>query len=285
MKILSRKKTLLFFYALDIFLLFIIAVFLLPFSKKNNTPESITSAFLDSVSINDITQIDIINKNKKCKINIYKFNNKWIGTDSLSNWNLFWPVDEKNIENFLLETSKISEWKKKATKPSSWEKLGVDSNNAIEIRLKNNSKTISSIFFGWTDELTEEVYFRTSKNSTVWQTKTQIEKYIYNKIPSFWADPYLIPTYINNSSNYKIKLRRGELVYIKPAEHIKPIKVIKLNLNPEVNAIFSFYEKDENIVVIPNFFGDEYLKKINYRYTISKWTYEEFLKEIENENQ
>lgn len=285
MKRLPAKKAFVLFYAFDIVLLIAVALFLLPFSKNNNVQKSTEGTFLDPSVKKDITEIRILDKKSKCRISMFKIDDRWLGTDSFSNDSLYWPVDSKTVSRFLTEMSVKSTWKKKASNVTSWKNLGVDSANAVEVDFRIESKTAASLFFGYADDLNGEIYFRTSKDSTVWQTGTQAENFIYEKTPSFWADPYIKPLCLRSQSEDSEKgLRRGELAYIKPAEHIKPVKTVEILFDYGCSGVYSFYEKDDQIVVIPEFSGDAYLEHISYRYTISRWTYEKLLKELGEEN-
>ena len=282
MKKLTANKAYLVFYAFDIVLLIVVAVFLLPFSKNNNSPNSKNAAFIEAEQLKDITEIRILDKNAKCRVSMHRIGGQWMGTDSFSNDSLYWPADNKTVENFLVQMSTEIPWTKKASNITSWKKLGVDASNAVEVDLRIDSKTAASLFFGYADDLNGEIYFRTSKESTVWQAKTDVENFVYEKNASFWADPFLIPLCIRNKAeNRDSGLRRGELAYIKPAEHVKPIKILKKSFDSGYTGVYSFYEKDDQIVVIPEFSGNDYAELISYRYTISKWTYEKFVAQLE----
>lgn len=282
MRKLPANKAYLVFYAFDLVLLIVVAVFLLPFSKNNNVQKSKKAAFIDPEQLKEVTEIRILDKNAKCRVSMYRMDGRWMGTDSFSNDSLYWPADDRTVENFLSEMSRECLWTKKASNVTSWKKLGVDADNAVEVDLRIDSKTAASLFFGYADDLNGEIYFRTSKESTVWQAKTAVENFIYEKNTSFWADPYLIPLCIRNEgARIDSGLRRGELAYIKPAEHIKPVKILKKAFDSGFTGVYSFYEKDDQIVVIPEFSGSDYAELISYRYTISKWTYEKFIKQLE----
>ena len=284
MKRLPANKAFLIFYGFDIALLLVIAVFLLPFSRSKNQPKTLKSAFIDSSLKNEVSEIRILDKKNKVRISLYKLSDMWVGTDSFSNDTLYWPAEDKSVANFIEEMTKENTWTQKASNVTSWKKLGVDSSSAVEVDLRNDSRTLGSVFFGYGDDLEGQVYFRTSEESTVWQAKTDAENFIYEKTPSFWADPYLIPLCARlDSDKNDSGLRRGELAYIKPAEHIKPFNAVSKDLNSGVKAVYNFYEKEDQIVVIPEFSGNEILSKLNYRYTISKWTYDKFIKELEEE--
>lgn len=283
MKRLPAKKAYLIFYAFDIILLLIVGLFLLPFSKGKNIPDFQNGEFLAPKEREALTEIRIIDRKAMFSITMTKDGDRWIGTDSNSNNTFFWPCDSRTVENFINEMTATTKWTKKASNVTSWKKLGVDSGNAVEVDFRSQSKTITSVFFGSGDHLSGEVYFRTAENSTVWQSKTAADVFLYDKTASFWADPYLVPLCASGltSKEGDSELRRGELAYIRPGDHVKPVKVIKKFFDSGMSAIYSFYEKEDQIVVIPEFSGNDYLSKLNYRFTISRWTYDKFIRELE----
>ena len=114
MKKLTANKAYLVFYAFDIVLLIVVAVFLLPFSKNNNSPNSKNAAFIEAEQLKDITEIRILNKNAKCRVSMHRIGGQWMGTDSFSNDSLYWPADNKTVENFLVQMSTEIPWTKKA---------------------------------------------------------------------------------------------------------------------------------------------------------------------------
>ncbi|WP_407399090.1 hypothetical protein [Treponema sp.] len=283
MKRLPTKKAFMLFYAFDIVLLIIVAVFLLPFSKNRNVQESIKTALLDSALEKEITEIRIVDRQKKYGITMYRMDDRWIGTDTESNNTLYWPVNQQTMERFFKAVTTENIWTKKASNVTSWEKLGVDTENAVEVDLRIDAKTAGAFFFGFMDDLTGDRFFRTSKESTVWSSQSSVENFIFGMLANNWADPYLVPPCISGMSpkDSESYLRRGELAYIKPGDHIQPIKTFKKYFESGNHAVYSFYEKDDQIVVIPEFYGDEYLRLLSYRYTISRWTYDKFIKELD----
>ncbi|MBQ0039128.1 MAG: hypothetical protein KBS64_01715 [Treponema sp.] len=282
MKRLAQKKAFLVFYAFDIILLLVIGILFLPFSRSKNKPSSMNSPFVSLKDGEEITEIKILDRHEQTKILMASTQWGWLGTDSWSDENLYWPVEEKTVRNFISEITRTGQWIKKADRTTSWESLGVDNGNAVEVILKSGSMTVGHVFYGLVDDLEGKVAFRTSKDSTVWQAESSVVNFIYEKDSSFWADPYLVPVCARNPEEAKndAGLRRGQLVYLKPAEHIKPFDTMELEFDYGVKAYYAFYEKDDAVVVIPSFEGNDYLKSLNYRYSISRWTYDRFIKEF-----
>ena len=130
-------------------------------------------------------------------------------------------------------------------------------------------------------ELENKIFFRTSKNSTVWAADDDVSHYLNENDPSLWADPYLVPlcTQPNEDQKKVSELRRGQLVFLKPAEHVKAFDTLDVEFDWGVKAHYDFYEKEDLIVVIPSFDGNDFLRNLSYRYSISRWTYEKFLRE------
>ena len=280
MKKLKTKKAFLFFYAFDIVLLLIVGLVFLPFSKGKNTSASISSAYLEDNG-DGITEIKIIDRSKKSMVMMTCTEFGWIGTDSMSNQNLYWPVEEGRVLRFLDAMKRKRMWEKKAENTASWKKLSVDKENAIEVVFSNGSRTCGHVFFGFSDDLENTIYFRTSKNSTVWATNDEVSLYLSEIDPSIWADPYLVPLcarYVGSADKVS-ELRRGQLVFLKPAEHVKAFDSLDVEFDWGVKAHYDFYKKDDLVVVIPSFEGNDFLRNLSYRYSISQWTYEKFIKE------
>lgn len=285
MKIVSKKKALLLFYGFDIILFAAILLLLIPFNKNKSTrPEkSIESNFLSESE--DVTELRILDRSRNKRIIMNRLNNMWIATDSDSNETLYWPCDVQTIENFLASMSKINEWIKVSDNVTSWKKFAVDNSQAVEITFRDHQRTVSSVFFGEYDNLRKCVAFRTSKEATVWETETSAVDFIFQSDSSFWADPYIEPVCITGKSlkDSESSLRRGELVYLKPGDNVKPVKVFSKQFDNGNKAVYSIYEKDGAYVIIPMFEGNDTINEISYRYSVSKWTYEKILKEYENE--
>ena len=229
----------------------------------------------------EISSVEIYNAQERKKIIIFQKDNIWLGTDDDSNMTLNWPCDIQTIKNFLAEAEKENTLYKKAEKVSSWARLGVDEKNSCRITFfKNGSEKVSEFFFGIEDPISERISFRTSKEQTVWEAKTSVSNFLF-KNASFWADSYIEPLCVTDENKTSEKLRRGQLVYLSPSENIKPEKVISKIFSNTNKAVYSIYKKDDSYIVIPSFSplekNKDAIKAINYRYSISQWTYEKFL--------
>ena len=252
MKRISSKKALLIFYGFDIILVLVILLLFLPLSRKN-IPETSKMRFISNAK--EISSVEIYNAKERKKIIISQKDNIWLGTDDDSNMTLNWPGDIQTIKNFLAEAEKENTLYKKAEK-------------------------VSEFFFGIEDPISERISFRTSKEQTVWEAKTFVSNFLF-KDASFWADPYIEPLCVTDENETSAKLRRGQFIYLSPSENIKPEKVVLKIFSNTNKAVYSIYKKDDSYIVIPSFSSLEKnadaIKSINYRYSISQWTYEKFL--------
>ncbi|MGN0728260.1 hypothetical protein [Treponema sp.] len=278
MKQLSQKKALLIFYGFDLILLLALLVFI-PLTKKNS-PEVSRLKFIDSAK--EISSVEIFNAVDKSLIVIAKKGRAWIGTDDASNMTINWPCDTQTMERLLSEAEKEHTLFKKADRVSSWEKLGVDEKNSCRLTFfKGNHEKECDLFFGAEDSITERISLRTANDQTVWETKTGLSAFVF-KDSSFWADPYIAPVCASGAESSS-SLRRGPLVYLSPSSSIKPEKVITRIFPNETKAVYSIYSRENSYIVIPLFFPQgedaEAVKSINYRYSISQWTYNKFLEE------
>ncbi len=285
---LPPKRFLLLFYGFDILLLFVIVLLFLPLSKRN-IPDTIRLRFIENPD--EIKIIEILLPEKETLILMEKNGDVWMGTDTDSNRKLNWPCDFQTVNRFLSEAAREMTLEKKAEKVSAWKNLGVDERSSCRISFygKDGSR-LSSYWFGKVDSLSGKIAIRTDADQTVWATETSLSDFVFNGT-SFWADPFIEPFCVAGEGDKAGKLRRGKLEYISPSENIKPVNIVSRMFSNGNRAIYTIYEKDGSYIVLPSFFmGTESenetaiaIESINYRYSISQWTYERFLEEVKNE--
>ncbi len=288
MKNISAKKGVLFFYLFDIVLLAVLLLGLMPFTKKNKI-HSMDSALLNVNHINDIRKITIAcsEDDDRHTVTLIRSGSFWIGTDSYSGKKYFWPADSQCVNNLIAVSSQVVKLYTKAEKVTAWKSFGVDDDNASVLSFYNEAGgTISSLYFGYNDGLTQRIALRTWIDKTVYETDNSIKTYLTADV-SFWSDPFMYPQCVTGYGRTKSEslLRHGTLLNIAPADYIKPVDTKRIDYENGAKGIFAIYEKDDEYVIIPVFTAgiaasDEErnaIQSINYRYSISKWTYEKFV--------
>ncbi len=293
MRKLNTQQGIFIFYLFDIILLLIFILAFLPFSKKN-IPQTQESALLNPNYIDQIASITIITPSQdeeNQSVILTKYDSFWLGTDSTSQKKYYWPCDSSIIDNLIKETSKIRTMYLVGKGVSSWKSLGVEEKEAKCIEFRNEvGGLISSLYFGLEDSLTQRISVRSGANQAVYQIANEIHLYL-TASSSFWSDPYIYPQCVTEYSRTESEqfLRHGLLQNISPASHIKPIKNITKNFDNKSKVLLSIYSKDDVYIVIPSFepppsYSEREklgIESINYRYSISKWTYERFLESID----
>ncbi len=284
------KKGILILSVSDVVLLMLLILSLV-FSTGKNVPVSMESALLNPKYTDDVCVIEITDcsSSDKDKVVMTRRGSFWTGTSSISDYTMAWPCDTQTVNNFILSNSKIEKMNKVGENSRSWKRLGVDESNCILVSMYNDSGTIlSSIYYGKSDPLTQKVAFRTWRDDSVYEVTDSILVFIKTE-ESFWADPFVYPQCITGLSRRESEgfLRRGVLsteTTGNVADH-----VIRKDFGNGAEAIYRIYRKDDSYIVVPSFRGGiaysdvdkETVESLNYRYSISAWTLDKFLKESE----
>jgi len=303
MKRISAKQGILIFYIFDAILILILVLAFLPFNKKKSLA-SMETALLNPNKVSEVYQVKIscpMNNDSFLQnmqtIRIYKKGRVWIGIDESSGLEkpFIWPADNLNLAGLIKECAKIQKVFLSSSKVSAWKDFLVDKDSAREITfLDKDGAIISSLFFGKENTLSGRIYFRTWESSEVYECSSSISSFINGGAnASFWADPFIYPQCVTEYSRQKSEntLRHGQIENIMPAKHLKADYVYAKDFENGSVAKYSIYKKDDSFIVIPAFipgpaYADEEksaLSSINYRYSISPSTFENFIKEFSNE--
>ena len=292
MKIVSQKKGILIFYGFDLVLLLILVLALLPFSRKKNTPDKMTSALLNPDYVNEVSSIAITEYDEdgvKQGIKISKAGSFWTGSSSHSNYSFLWPCDAQTVNNLIAESCRVTDMFKVGDNLKAWKGFEVDEKSAVCVTFFDVSGgVLSSLYYGKEDPLTERIAFRTWSSDSVYETEDVIKSYL-NTEESFWADPFIYPQCITGYSRSVSEslLRRGSIINLSPREGLDCDYRIKRDFENGAEAVFDVYKKDDEYIVIPYFkagpaFSEEdrnAVESLSYRYTVSQWTLDRFEKE------
>ena len=291
MKIVSQKKGILIFYAFDLILVILFFIILIPFTKKNN-PAEMESALINPDYVKDISSISITGfdtDGSKKGISFKKRGNIWTGSSSLSNYSFVWPCDSQTIENLIAVSSRVNKMYKVGESISSWKSFEVDEKNSICITFYDSDvSTLSSIYYGKDNPLNQRIAFRTWSKDAVYEVDDTILPYL-NTDESFWCDPFIYPQCLTgyDRKTSESLLRRGQLANISPREGLTSDALIRHDFENGARIELACYHRDDAYVVIPFFTAGpassegekEVLNSLNYRYTISEWTFDKLLSE------
>ncbi|MBR4385898.1 MAG: DUF4340 domain-containing protein [Treponema sp.] len=294
MKRLSAKQGVLIFYAFDAVLVLILLLTFLPFNKKKSA-ESMETALLNPNKVSAVAQIKISGGMQT--VRLFKKGRVWLGIDESSGLEkpYVWPCDTFNIAGLIEDCAKIQKVFLASSKVSAWEDFSLDKDSANEVTfLDKDGAILSSLFFGKENKLSGRIYFRTWESSEVYECSAALASFLGGgALSSFWADPFVYPQCLTEYSRQKSEsiLRHGRLEDIAPASHLKPDFVWSKDFENGSLAKFSVYKKDGSFIVLPLFvpgpaFSDEEksaISSINYRYSISPATLENFRKEFSND--
>ncbi len=284
MKKITLKHGLLFFYIFDGILLLLFIFAFLPFAKKNKEP-SVPTALLNPNYETEITSIKIASP--QSTVTLKKGERYWTGVSTESKEKYVWPADIQNVSNLIECSKQIISVQVKTDNVTAWKSLGVDEEQSTSITFyDSNENILSQVFFGFKDSLSLKLYFRTWTKATVYEGLTSIENFLTTE-ESFWADPFLFPQCITDYDRRysETLLRRGKIQNLAPRNGLP----VKFNLQKDFEnggiVNYAIYEKDKEFIVIPSFIAgpatsekdSKLINSINYRYSISAVTCENFL--------
>ena len=293
MKRLSARQGILLFYLIDAVLLLMLVVSFLPLSRRQTAP-SMQTALLNPNRAQDVASVTISVADEsdaggRTTVTLERHGSLWSGTSSVSSGTYSWPADMQTVARLFAEAVKITTVYTKADNVSAWKQLGIDDANAAVLTFRDERNDIvSQLFFGSGDSLSRRIFFRTWTKTTAYETDDAIASFL-SADESFWADPFVYPQCLTGADRAASEsfLRRGLLLNIAPRDGLPVYAELKKDFGNGASARFFIYEKDDAFVVIPSFsagpaFGAaerDMLEKLNYRYSISAWTYERWAAE------
>lgn len=261
-------------------------------SHRKTTPETRETFFLTPGNLTNVHFIKIIEKNAhECPVVLLSDDSDfWTGTSSASSEEI-WPVNSESLKALFNVFSKPVKIIKAAENISSFENLELtDENAAVIVFSDTNKKELLHLYFGKTDELTNRIYLRTSKDNTVW-TVQDLYSIFLSADPSFWSDPHLFPDFLFEKNKEALKnqssLRRGKIAGSNSVSNLKPeytlSKIIPVTQN---KIVFKIYKTRELYTVHPEFVlhnseTEKTFSKLNYCYTVSQVTLENLIGETD----
>ncbi|HAK68372.1 MAG TPA: hypothetical protein DEO40_07685 [Treponema sp.] len=286
MKKISFTVLLVFINAL---LILFLALSFIP-SAKRNRPESKQTALLNANHISSIKSIKIegFEHGERQYVVLSKHGSVWEGYDSLTGSR--WPADLQAVEKCIENAASIVNVRTVASKSSSWKSFGVDDESASKISVfSEDGSVLTSLCFGKSDGLTRRISFRTSRDETVYETDYSLSPYL-TASSSFWADPFIYPQSLTGRSRKDSEsfLRHGLLTEMN-AEDLDFLWQGTKEFENGSEIRLKIYPLEENFLVVPEFrAGEDFteeekksLEEMNYKYTVSKWTYDAFVQEFD----
>lgn len=291
MKVTAFQKKILLVFAICDFVLLVLFAASFIFKSKSNTIETRETVLLNATSLKSVSSIVITDGSSDgASVTLIRNDSFWSGTDSVTG--TVWPADSQVVRNLMDVLVNVRTVRVKAVSENSWEDLGIDDKNAFSVKiLDENSNELLSLFFGHVDSLTQRIAFRTSKDNTSYETDFDIRSYL-NSNSSFWVDPFLFPVFLSGTAsvNMQSSYRHGIMMPLSSLPE-EPVNVLKKTFENGARAVFSVYETEDDIIIVPQFFASQSMtqleqdavRKCNYRYSLSQWTYEHILEDWRDE--
>lgn len=285
----KESKILFGFYVLDIFLLLVLALTFIPslFGKKTYVESSV----LNPKYVSEVSKIEVSIPESGNRKNILMENDGgiWLGKCSVDDYSSVFPCDENTVKNLISVSSTVSKMFIKANSENHWKDLCVDDENAARIMFfGKDGNVLSELYFGVQDSMTNRIAVRSVASKVVYDMNDSIDTYL-TASESFWVDPFLFPQCITGYSRNKSEdsLRHGQISYAPDSKELKLLGNYSKKFENESSVLFVFYENaDGTVFVLPSFSVGQSvsqekfdaISKIRYSYTISKWTYEQLIK-------
>jgi hypothetical protein len=316
MKASNEKKICKVIFTLNLFLAIILCFSFIDFSGKEKGRNSaiLNPSYKDKTVkiIIDCPQNIEISVDKKVilhkKIELERKGKSWFGQikysgllnekneNSSSTKNLlenyrddsYFPVNASLVNNLLESVTKIIKMYKKSYNKKYFKDLNLDSQSGVSlIFFDSDNKELSSLIFGKSDSLKQEILLRSLKNDTVYSVNDEIKTYLNND-ENFWCEQNIFPSALTDDKFYD-SYRRGSVIYTGQkinadknrnqffTKDFGNASEVKLNIIP----LLQVDESIKNYMIIPEFTPGFALSaeesfawlKVNYSYTISQWTY------------
>ncbi len=234
------------------------------------------------------------------KFVFFKTENFWYGTlsflpeeEGASSQNqifspVIFPLDSQTLQNMIEKFSLISSVYKTAEGKSSFASYNLEEDEAVSVCFYDfNGEVLSKIYFGNESSISSRIAFRTTSNDEVFEIDNSLAVYLSSSI-SFWADPFIEPECLTRYSRALSQkgLRHGQIYEISLLPELKPDKTFTKYFENGSGILFNVFKTDSKIILKPEFIcgplnSEEEKKvfsKINYFYSLSTVTYENFEK-------
>lgn len=253
----------------------------------------------------ELSDIDNPVSDSVTEIILKKYGNMWTGEQNTiqkkddSNEKVIWPADKETVEKLIEYASKVRKLYEKSDSVKNFEKLSVTGETAKVLAFyKEDGQLVSELMFGNENALTSRINVRSSAKLQVYEIDDDISIYLNTK-SSFYADPYLYPLCLTEFSvGEKAALLRHGNIYNSLEEKDKCMQsdllnVLRKDFADGSGVILKIYkiegQKDNTYTVVPEYIPSltagknerTAFNKLNYCYSISSWTYEKLLNEID----
>ncbi len=286
----NKKKShfILFLSVLDTGLLLLLLLSFLPFMNKKKIRAERT-ALLNPRNRGLVYQI-VISNEEDTVILTHAGDTTWTGSSSAGDKSFVWPCHNQKVHNLLDESSEIIPAYKKSSSIKDWKSFSIDDVSSIKLAFySSDGQLLSKLYFGKEDSLTHRLSVRSGSNNNVYEIESDISSFLTTD-ESFWADPYIFPDCITekNKKTSDLALLRGRIENVTFQEGVSADYTVKKSFENGAEIVFSVYECDANFFIVPHLIpGPAFskleinaLQKINYRYSVSRWTYERLLQSL-----
>lgn len=287
---------------LIIFIFILLALLCISFTPlfKRNNPIPIQSALLNPKYHNDIAQIIIKSpKNgstsdtmNETELVLTKSDSIWVGSYQGAEVGIEhekWPASKETVENLITSSETILKMYKISDSVSHWNSFSVSEGQAFELLfVEANGTTISDLFFGLENPLTNRIAVRSGSKQTVYEVDNSFSTFLTTD-DSFWCDPYLYPQAVTglSTSEEQSFLRHGKITTKSSINQNAFIQKKKKDFGNGAEVVLSIFQSGDEFCVVPVFTASpactnsekECIFSLSYVYTISSWTYQKLLEE------
>lgn len=290
MKVNPCQKKILLLLAVCDFILLVMFALSFVLKSKGNSIKTNERVLLNASSLESMSSIVVSDAVEGDAVTLSRNGSFWTGIDSKTKTT--WPADPQTVRNLVDTLLQVRSVRVKAESETAWEDLGLDEESAFSIKvLDENSKDLLTLYFGRIDTLSQRIAFRTSNDSKSYETDFSLRSYL-NADSTFWADPFFFPAFLSGSASASIQssYRHGVMLPLSPLPG-EPVKVLKKTFENGSRAVYSVYETEDDFIISPQFYASqsmsqieqEAVRKCNYRYSLSQWTYQRILEDWKDE--
>lgn len=279
-------------YILPTLTLILAVIFFFSFIPKQNE-KSMQTAILNPKYVEKIDSI-ILSKNDK-ELELFKQNNLWKGKSK----EIIFPVEQKQIENFIKKLKKIRKVYKISDNITNFQTFSLDENSAFILSYSGKDVPKTTLLIGSQDFSKTMIHIRSKDSPSILKTEDDFSVYLHNET-RFWLDPYIIPKNLNSSTNLDIQKvslilngKRKTLIPNTEKSQINIEKFLELRHGSLLNEIqqknllctveieetslglfsIDFYEYNSQDVALVYRLDLSW----NYQVLISNWTYSKIL--------
>lgn len=291
----AKKKISLNAY-LSLILAVLVLIYIFSFFNKPQfeSRKAVKTALLNPKYVEEITQIQIDNKDNQLII-MQNSNGLWEIVD-FENPLLRLPADSNKINNFLFSLSKVIPVYKLSSKDNQTDNYGLKDSSVYNFAFISGDQIISNLRFGKNDFTGMNRYVSGIDSSVIYETEDFMSSYLSVNVQN-WSEPYIISRqifgqvkpediqrvisngriYTSKDSHYAeyvaklVELRQGGVVTVSELQEniVYSLRLELGNKNEITINVFNGQIESEFILQV---IYDDHSTNVEYYSVISSWT-------------